>query len=195
MCISFEEEPVVADVVRASETRVEVPEAEMDLFEDVGALGLLVDLHVLALERVFDGEDRFQVLVVDLDQRQCLKRSVLVDRRDSGDRLADVADLVDGERGLVLGRGHDPHLLGHVRADHCGHDPGVGERSRDVDTADACVRPRRPQESPVEHPRQKDVVGIARFAREMCPRIHLRQTPANDGELAHERAAAFSMAS
>src|SRR5712691_12136051 len=93
--VPLEKEPILTDVVRGGEARVEVAEGKMDLLEDVRALGRVVDLHVLALERLLDREDRLEVLVIDLDERERVERAVLVDRRDGGDRLADVADLVD----------------------------------------------------------------------------------------------------
>src|SRR5256712_854615 len=67
--VALEEEPVVTDVVGGGEPGFEVAEAEMDLLEDVRALGGLVDLHVLALERLLDREDRLEGLVVDVDER------------------------------------------------------------------------------------------------------------------------------
>ena len=99
---ALEEVPVVADQIGGGEAGVDVAERELDLLGDVRAPRLVVDLDVLALERVLDGEDRLERLVLDVDQRERLVRGVLVERRDGGDRLADVAHLVDRERVLVL---------------------------------------------------------------------------------------------
>ena len=192
--VPLEEEPVVAHMVGARKARIEVAEREVNLFEDVRTATLFMDLHVLALERLLDGEDRLEVVVLDIDQREGLERRVLIDRRDSRDGLADVSDAIDGEGGLVLRRRHDPHLLGHVRPGHNGNDPGMREGAGNVDPADARVRPGRTQETSIEHPREEEVVGISGLAGEMGPRVGLRQPSADYRELAHVRAA-FSTAS
>ena len=151
--VALEERPVVADQVGRREPGLEVAEREVDLLEDVRAPRLLVDLDVLALERLLDGEDRLERLVVDVDQRQRLVRGVLVERGDGGDGLADVAHLVDRERRLVLRRRHDPHLLGHVRAGDDRDHAGMRQRAGDVEALDARVRLRRSQQAPVQHAR------------------------------------------
>jgi hypothetical protein len=83
--VALEEEPVVAHVVGRREPAFEIAEREVNLFEDVGALGLVVDLHVLALEGLLDREDRLEVLVIDFDERERVERRVLVERRDGRD--------------------------------------------------------------------------------------------------------------
>src|SRR5206468_11419882 len=56
--VPLEEEPVVAHMVGARKARIEVAEREVNLFEDVRTATLFMDLHVLALERLLDREDR-----------------------------------------------------------------------------------------------------------------------------------------
>ena len=196
--VALEEEPIVAGVVGLREARLEVAEAQVDLLEDVRAPAALMDLHVLADQRLLDGQDRFERLVLDVDERQRLERGVLIERCDGRDGLADVAHLVDRERRLVLGRRHDPHLLGHVLARDDGHHAGMGERAPDVELHDPGVGLGRPEQAPVKHARQDDVVGVLRLTRQVGPGVHLRQAPAQYRQvrrLGHPTAAAFSIAS
>jgi len=183
--VALEEEPVVADVVRRCKTALEIAKRKVDLFEHVGALRLVVDLDVLALEGFLDREDRLEVLVLDLDERERIERRVLIERRHGRDGLADVPNAIHRERGLVLSGRHDPHLLGHVGTGHDRDDPGICERALGIDPKDPGVRTRRPQKAPVQHSREEQVVGVPRLAGEMRPRVDLREASADDAELAH----------
>ena len=162
-----------------------IAERKVDLLEDVGALGLVMDLHVVPFECLLDREDRLEVLVVDLDERERIERRVLIERRHGRDGLADVPHAIHRERGLVLSGRHDPHLLGHVGTGHDRHDAGVSERAAGVHAANARVRTRRSQKAAVQHPREKEVVGVPRLAGEVRPRVDLRQASADDAELTH----------
>ena len=190
--VAFEEEPIVAHVVRRAEAPFEIAERKVDLLEDVGALGLVVDLHVVPFECLLDREDRLEILVVDLDERQRIERRVLVECRDGRDGLADVPHAIHRERGLVLSGRHDPHLLGHVGTGHDRHDAGVCERAAGVHAANARVRARRSEKAPVQHSREEEVVGVPRLAGEVRPRVDLRQASADDAELAHGSCAPVS---
>ena len=78
-----------------------------------GRVAVLVDAHLRMRQRLLDGHEGAQRLVLDLDQLGGALRGLLVHRGDRRHRVADHAHLVDAERLFVLGHGQDAEL--HAR--------------------------------------------------------------------------------
>ena len=194
MRVPLEERPVVPDEVGRTEGRVQIAEREVNLFEDVRALAVGMDPHIVPRERLLDREDRLEPLVGHIDERQRLEGDVLVERGHRGDRFADIPHLLHGEGRLVLGRRHDPHLFRHVRAGDDRDDAGMRERPAHVDLPDARMGFGRAQEAAVERARKDDVVGVIRGTGEVRPAVHLGEPAPEDRQVAHAREA-FSIAS
>jgi hypothetical protein len=100
--VALEEEDVLTDQVGAREGGLDVPELQRDALVDVGAVAVLVDSHLRVRERVEDGHEGRERLVVDVDQSARLLRGLFVDGGNGGDRVADHPDLLGAERLLVL---------------------------------------------------------------------------------------------
>ena len=117
------------------------------------------------VERVLDGDDGVERLVVGDDELGGVLGEVAGLCGDRRDRLARVPGAVDGHR-VVAELVRDP---GGERVGQAGQlgacerccDPGQGERVREVDRADLRVRPRRAGERDVERIRHLDVVDEA----------------------------------
>ena len=145
---------------RRGDRLVHLAELEVDVLGDVADLRLLVDLDLRMLESVLGREHRRKDLVVDLDERQRLVRRPLVDRRDTGDGVSDMAHLLHRQRRLVLRPGNDAVLCRQLRADQRRHHARMRQRGAEVDPADAGVCVRGAEDLRVQHPRQRDVVGV-----------------------------------
>ena len=125
-------------------------------------------------------EDRRQLLVLDLDQVERRLGGVEVDGRDGRDRLADEADLVDGQDRPGRGRSGRSTGRGRPRAARSApvrtaQTPGSGPGPGGVDADDPGVGVGAAQELRVEHPRHPDVDRVrhpaadAQLARRACP--------------------------
>ena len=113
--------PLAAHVMRGLEGRIGV--AATDLYARCIGPGVLVNQH-RAIVRRLPAQDRRQVLDLGRDQRGGVLGDVRAGRDHDGDRLADIADLVGGERQLqeILEPGH----RGDPRADRLQGRPEVG---------------------------------------------------------------------
>ena len=123
-----------------------------------------------------DADDRLEELVVDADPRHGVLGDVAVDGDDEGDRLADVVDLVLGQRVLRAavgqGRVRDEqrqrlgHRTGEVVPRPHGDDALEVEHVGDVDVDDARVGVRRAQDGGVQQARVvgEQVVDVAALA-------------------------------
>ena len=121
------------------------------------------------LHRVAGVAHRRQRLVVDRDRRRRVLRQMPAVRHHHGDGLADVADLVAGERDLRARRpdrriGHQHRDLAggdarrHVAGGQHGMDARHGAGRRAVDAADAGVAMRAADEGRVQCARQVHVI-------------------------------------
>jgi hypothetical protein len=167
------DDPLLDDHVGVAEGGLDVPTAERPLEHRVGA-ELVVDDRRAVLERLLGVDDDGQRVIVDDDLAGRVDDGVLVGAEHDGHRLADVADLVAGQRPVV----GDPHLDArreedhrrrrgqalHVRVGVHGHDPRLLARGLGVDREDPRVRLGRPHDGGVQHPRQHHVVGVGRPA-------------------------------
>jgi hypothetical protein len=114
-------------------------------------------------QRLFDGHDRRQRLVLHLDQAESAVGGFLVDRRDRRDHVADIAHLVDRDDRLVA----DRDAVVRVRQPYCvgaGYDrgdTGQGFGAPDIDRADAGMRVGTAQNLGVQHAGQAEVEGVA----------------------------------
>ena len=181
--VALVEEDVLAHEIGGGEGRLHVAELQRDVLVHVGSVAVLVDAHLGVRERLLDGHQRGQRLVVDVDEAARAVRRLLVHRRHRADGVADHPHLLRAERLLVLRHGKDAEL--HARqvrpgddGVHARHRPGAGG----VDTADACMRVRTAQQFAERHAGQDEVVGVARVPGDLAPGIDLRQRLADHAE-------------
>ena len=133
---------------------------------------------------VFDRHHGRQLLELDVDQLERLVGDPLVGGGDRGDGIADVADLLTRQRLLVLADGKDAELDRQVIPGEDGQHARVRPSARDIHVQDASMRVRTPQESPVDHPRQRQVVGELGLAADLGKRVGLDQRLADDRQFA-----------
>jgi hypothetical protein len=120
-------QPVVVAHVRAAlgvddQVGKRLPDPRRPLVDERRALG----------QRVVEAEHRRQLVVLDIDQLDRLPSRVQVDGGDRGHRVADVADLVDGQDRLVAKHRAEPRLDvrpgGEIGTGQDGHHAGHGLR-------------------------------------------------------------------
>ena len=144
-------------------------------------VGLEIGVHArrAGLHRVARVAHRRQRLVVDLDGRSRVFRSITALCHDHRDGLADVADLVAGERNLRAWR--PDRRVRHQHRDHAGGDArrhvvggqhgvhaGHAARGLRVDLADARMRVRASHKGCVQHALEIDVVDEAALSGQQC---------------------------
>ena len=191
MRVALEEEGILTDEVGGGEGRLHVAELEGDGLVDVGAVAVLVDAHVLVAQRLLDGHEGLERLVVDLDQLGGALGRLLVHRGHRGHRVADHPDLLDAECLFILRHGQDAEL--HARQVVPGDD-GVdaGQRGSPggVYPFNKRMGVRAAEQLAVGEARQDHVVGELGLAGDLGPGIDLGQRLADDRELAvlHTRA-------
>ena len=149
------------DDVRTSEGAVGVAVAKRPVDDDVRP-DLLVQQRLRRVERVLDGDDRVERLVVGEDDLGCVLGQVARLGGDRRDRLARVPRAVDGhpvEGELVRDPGRERlGQAGKLGAGERSDDARRLERGGEVDRADVGVRPRRAGEGDVERARKREVV-------------------------------------
>ena len=123
-----------------------------------------------------------QFLVLDADQRERPDRGVLVHRRHRRHPVPDVAHPLHAQRVFVGRPGNDAVADRHVPARDDGVHALERERPGGIDGEDAGVWVRAPQDLPVQHPRERDVVGVRRLARGLGQPVHLALRLAYDRE-------------
>ena len=147
--------------VGAGEGGVGLPEGLLHRAQHVALLPrLVVDGALARVEGVLGGEDGRQGLVHDPDQARGVPRDLLGHRGHAGHRLAHVADLADGEGGLVLHHrdGAVAHREGLPR--HHREDPRQRQSRPRVEREDAGVGVRGAQDLGVGEARELDVCGV-----------------------------------
>ena len=157
------------DHIRFVERTIDVPfaHAPMVVGPEVGIDGSpLVDLRPVGVERLADVEERRPLFVFDLDQLDGLAGGVLVPRRDHGDRLPLVADVVLGEQRLVR-RDTERfevavNVFWHVLVGDDGMDARQRLRLARVETRDGRVVVGRTQRLRPENAADADIVDVRR---------------------------------
>ena len=138
--------------------------------EQEALVGALVAVHQrrTLLEGLLHVHDRRELFVLDRDGLEGVGRGVAVAGDDDGDTVADVAHLIDCQRGVYRrdhvggdrprtrhgGAHHVGEVLAAVGGDHTGH----VQRGRHVNRDDLGVRHRAAQHGHVQQPRQGNVV-------------------------------------
>ncbi len=169
--------------VGAVDRGVDLAELQVHVLRDVTVLAVLGDCRFGAGQGLVRVEMGLEDRVFDLDQLQRVDGRVLVEGRDRGDGLADVAHLVHGERRLVLGPGQDAEFYRQIGADDDREHPGQRAGAAGVDGLDDRVRMRAAQQLRVQHARQLDVVGVDRRAGRLAEAVDLALRLANDREV------------
>ncbi len=190
MRIALEVEDVLADEIRGGEGGLDVAELEGYRLVDVRRVAVLVDAHLRMRERVLDGHERAQRLVVHLDELGGALRRLLVHRGYRRHRIPHHAHLVHAQGFLVLGDGEDAELdAREIVAGDDGVDAGQRRRAGGVDPPDPRVRVRAPEQLAEGHPREDQVVRELGVARHLGPGVDLGQGLPDHGEaLGHVRA-------
>ena len=96
--------------VRALPGALDVTELQLDVLGDVVVLAVGVDLGLVPLEGLARIHVGVELLVLDVDELEGRVGRVLVHRGHGRDLVADEADLVHGQRGLVRGPRNDAVL-------------------------------------------------------------------------------------
>ena len=116
---AFEEVLTFHDDIRPVHHGVHLAELEVDRLRDVAVPALLAG--VVDVRRGSIGhrglvrvEKRRQLFVLDVDQIQRPNRRVLIDGRQRGDAVPDVAHSIDAQRVLIRGPGNDAVRGRHV---------------------------------------------------------------------------------
>ena len=126
------------------------------------------DHERLLRERVLDGEDRRQVLVLDDGEPRRPARRIDRLGDDEEDRLADELHFVGGEDRIVVQDRPDVVLARNVRGGEDRHDAGRGAHGGEVHRPDAGVGAPGQPECGVERAASlEDVVGVRRLARDV----------------------------
>ncbi len=174
-------ETALQDQMRLSGRAAVVALGLVDLRGDIGA-EIVVHQRRAGAKRRFEIDHRRQRLEIDLDIVERVFGNVAALGNDDGERLADVADLVPGERhlgALVEDRARNRRwwhqqgtmlpigavIIGRVDRDHA----GTLFRARDVDALDPPMRDLAAQEGGVQHAGQFNVVDEQRLAGEKFP--------------------------
>ena len=150
------------------------------------ALEVVADHRCVGVQRLAGVDDRWQRLVLDVDQLERVARRVAVLGDDEGHLLALVAHLVGGQHRLHVGRQrrHPGQLqaVEHRAGDHC-LDLRVGLCRRRVDRHDAGVGVRAGEDRPVQHAGQLHVVEVVAAAAQE-PGVLLAQHAAEPDRVA-----------
>ena len=167
-------EPVFPDVLRFLEAFFDLAPFDMAGNADV-PLEAVMDLGGVFLYGVKGLENRGEHLIVDLDQVEGLFRDLFRYRRDCRNRLADIADLVDGQYLLVAQVLVAPpdalfHAEGILARHHCPY-AVEGQGLAGVDALDLCVGVGAPEYLAVEHAGELDVEGVGGPARDLRPSV------------------------
>ena len=141
-----------------------------DSIQALVRLPLGVDQRTSGVEGALGVEDGLQRFVLDLDQAGSRGCRLLGEGGDRGHHLALEAHHAAGEKSAVGDRVAVAHV-GHVvlgdRRQHARMPAG----SDQVQPADPGVRPARVDELGVEHPRQRQVGGVARLAQDLLQAV------------------------
>ena len=164
---------------------VGVAAADPDASQHVAAAGVVVLRRGLVDQRgrgVQGGghvRDRRQRLVVDDDAGGGATGGLRVVGGDDRHRLAGVAHLVDREDGLVGDLEAVGRRSGHVLVGQHGCHPGGGDRSRDVEGADAGAGVRAAQRDAPEHVLHPGVGGVGELAGDLADAVRAQRAVAD----------------
>jgi len=176
------EENVFEDFVGFGEGFFNVAEFEGDAFVDVAFFAVIVDARFGSGESFFGIGDSGQDFVVDVDEVESLEGGELLAGDDGGDRIADVADVIDAEGLFVLTDGKDSVFDGEIFAGENQIDAGMGEGAGGADLSNARVGMRGAQEFAVGHAGEKNVVGKTSLASDFGASIDAAARDADDAK-------------
>ena len=187
--------PVLEDVVRLCEGPFHVPLADLDPDTDVpgGVVGqgvnrgadlLFVDSGRAFLQGLLGRKNGGELFPVDPDEVERPRRRLQILGRDGGHLVADEPDAIPGQNEVVLDQASQPDSR-DVPPRHHGADPRQPFRLRGVQSRDARVRERTPQQQAVQHPRELDVRAVCGGARDLLAGVHARQRFADHAERVH----------
>src|ERR1700694_169945 len=167
MGVAFVEKEVLEDVIGFRQRRVDVAKLECLQAVDVAALAVRMDARLRLGEGFFRTADGVENLVLNFDQIESLGCRLLILGDDGGDRIADVAYMLRGERILVLSDRQDAEGDRKVLAGQHQVDTGTLLRFLDVYFSYQGVGMGRSQQLHVQHAGQEDVVSEARLAGDL----------------------------
>src|SRR5438309_4256064 len=120
--VAFVKENVFPNEVSFGEALIDVTELERDLLMYVASVSVFVNPRLVLSQPIFDGRDRLQPFILDLDEIERIEGGVFIDAGDGGNRISDEANFVDAQRVFVLTNGQDAVRYGQVLAgDDCDH--------------------------------------------------------------------------
>ena len=140
-------------------------------------------VQVRSLRRALHLGDRIERLVVDLDPGRGPARLFGVGGRDERDRLAEVADAVEREDGLIADLEPVGLRARDIGVGEDGVDPGRRECRGDVDRADRRVGKRASQRVPEEHAGRAQVARVGELALDLRRRVGPREPRADPTQL------------
>ena len=164
-------EAVLTNVVRLRKTGLHVSEMMMVFPLDV-VRPVIVDQIVYRQHRCFGIEIGWQDLVIDTDQSKGFFRDPFRLRRHAGHVVANVANLVDGENGLIVTDGEYAVLHRRVQAAEHGVYAGQAFRRRGVDGANTRVGMRAVQDPAYERAGQQEIIRVPAGARHLVQAIY-----------------------
>ena len=143
---------------------VHVPELQVDDLRDVAVVACLARLVNPRPLGGRQGGFRLQVgrelFVLDVDELEGVEGRVFVHGRDRSDAISDVAHAIQAQRILVRSPRDDSVPDRHVLAGDHGMNAGEGEGPASVHGNDARVGMGAPQDLPMKHAGQDDIVRV-----------------------------------
>ena len=184
--VSFEEEHIVKDVIRARDRGIDVAELQRDSFVHVPVIAVVVNARLGVCQAVGRRRKRTQWFVLHVDQLHRLLRRQLIARDHRRNRVADKADFVAAERVLVVTDGQDAVRDGEVGAGENQMHAVNGGGFRSVDARNERVRNARSQQPAMQHARKHEVVGELRLSGDLRTAVNTTPCAADDVTLHRE---------
>jgi hypothetical protein len=176
------EKSVFEDFVGFGEGFFNVAEFEGDAFVDVAFLAVVVNAGFRSGQGFFRIGDGGEDFVVDIDEVEGFEGGELFAGDDGGNRIADVADVINAESLLVLADGKDSVCDGEVFSGENQIDAGMGESAGSIDLSNPRVGVRGAQEFAVGHAREKNVVSEAGLAGDFGAGVDAAARDADDAK-------------
>src|SRR5712672_2109598 len=151
MRVALIEESVFEDFVGFRKSLIDVAEFEGDAFVDVAFIAVIVDARRWRGQSFFGVGDGSEEFVFDFDQVQSLKGDQFFAGDYRGNRIANMAYMINTQGLLILTDRKDSVFDGEIFASENEIDARVRRSKGDVDATNARVRMRRAQEFTVEH--------------------------------------------
>ena len=133
---------------------------------------VLVDEIGLRFHRLFRIEVRGQRLVFHVDQLERVLGNLFADGGNAGNVIADVADLLHRQRGLIVSNRKNAVGIRRVCAGHDGDHAVQRLGARGVNALDARVRIGRMQNLADQHAGKAEVVGVLAGAGGFAGGVH-----------------------